>query len=406
MAQSKEAAPPKEGKKSISDWLTIGGDYRLKVDSLRGEVADFHQFTGFDPSTGAPVVGPLQNEATVKNDTILTNRFGLNLKAKATRNVTVTARMLMYKTFGSQDDTAVTGLQSVDSFGNRVVTPFFGDRVGAFDGTQGHLPGDGRLTVDQAYVTWANILDQPIWFSVGRRPSTGGIPTHLRQNNEKPGVGGIPGLLVDYAFDGAALGYAPDIEALPGAYAKLCYGRGFENGITATGGNGLKDTEFLGISVTPYDTDRLYINVQWDRGINIFDQPVIPGKSFFGFPVEPRVDLGDIDWYGITALSTLKNVGPGTLNLFAAGAASITHPNDKRTLVTPSFPGVGAPARPRGSREQQDRQGGLRGRPVRFQQEPDEDRGGVQLRHQGLDRFRSRGGRPLDQQAGYPGQRI
>ena len=167
MAQSKETAPPKEGKKSISDWLTIGGDYRLKVDSLRGEVADFHQFTGFDPSTGAPVVGPLQNAATVKNDTILTNRFGLNLKAKATRNVTVTARMLMYKTFGSQDDTAVTGLQSVDSFGNRVVTPFFGDRVGTFDGTQGHLPGDGRLTVDQAYVTWTNILDQPIWFSVG-----------------------------------------------------------------------------------------------------------------------------------------------------------------------------------------------------------------------------------------------
>jgi hypothetical protein len=337
----RQVAQSKEGKKSISNWLTIGGDYRLKVDSLRGKVAAFHQFTGFDPSTGAPVVGPLQNEFTVKNDTILTNRFGLNLKAKATRDVNVTARLLMYKTFGSQDDSAVTGLQSFDQFGNRMVTPFFGDRVGVFDGTQGHIPGDGKVTVDQVYATWANILDQPIWFSVGRRPSTGGIPTHLRQNNEKPGVGGIPGLLVDYAFDGAALGYAPDIEALPGAFAKLCYGRGFENGITASGGNGLKDTEFLGISVTPYDTDRLYLNVQWDRGINIFDQPVIPGKSFFGFPVEPRVDLGDIDWYGITAMSTLKNVGPGTLNLFATGAASITHPNDKRTLVTPSFPGVG-----------------------------------------------------------------
>jgi len=340
-ALQQQVAQSKDGKKSGADWLTIGGDYRFKVDSLRGKVADYYPFTGFNPSTGAPIIGPLQNEFTVKNDSILTNRFGLNLKAKATQNVTVTARLLMYKTFGSQDDSAVTGLQSFDAQGNKVVSPFFGDRVGVFDGTQGHIPGDGRVTVDQAYATWSNILDQPIWFSVGRRPSTGGIPTYLRQNNEKPGNGGIPGLLVDYAFDGAALGYAPDIDALPGAYAKLCYGRGFENGMTATGGNGLKDTEFLGVSVTAYDTDRLYLNLQWDRGFNIFDQPVIAGKSFFGFSVEPRVDLGDIDWYGITALSTLKNVGPGTLNLFATGAASKTQPNDNRTLVTPSFPGVG-----------------------------------------------------------------
>src|SRR3990172_7269618 len=70
-----QVAQSKEGKKSISDWLTIGGDYRFRIDSLRGEVANFHQFTGFDPSTGAPVVGPLQNEFTVKNDTILTTPF-------------------------------------------------------------------------------------------------------------------------------------------------------------------------------------------------------------------------------------------------------------------------------------------------------------------------------------------
>lgn len=128
----------------------------------------------------------------------------------------------MYKSFGNGDTAATSG-------------NFFADRVGVFDGTQGHVPGDGKLAVDEIYATWSNILDQPVWFSVGRRPSTGGIPSHLRQNDPKPGNGGIPALLVDYAFDGMTLGFAPDFDALPGAYAKLCYGRGFENGFTRSG---------------------------------------------------------------------------------------------------------------------------------------------------------------------------
>ena len=44
----------------------------------------------------------------------------------------------------------------------------------------------------------------------------------------------MPGLLVDYAFDGATLGVAPDIDALPGAYAKICYGRGFDAGFKSS----------------------------------------------------------------------------------------------------------------------------------------------------------------------------
>ncbi len=315
-ALQQQVAQPKEGKKSISDWLTIGGDYRFRVDSLSGKVPNYYGFSDIVAWQMGGMVGapPLTQGETVKNDLLYTNRFGLNLKAKATRNVTFTTRLLMYKTFGNGDTAATSGT-------------FFADRIGVFDGTEGHVPGDGRLTVDEAYATWSNILDQPIWFSVGRRPSTGGIPSHLRQNNEKPGNGGIPALLVDYAFDGMTLGIAPDIEALPGAYAKLCYGRGFENGFTspATSNNNLKDTDMLGVSVIPYDTDRLYLNLQYNRGMNIFDFPVF-ASSTLG-PLAPHTDLGDIDWFGATAFSTLKNVGPGTLNLFASTALSKTHPN-------------------------------------------------------------------------------
>ena len=315
-ALQQQVAQSKEGKKSISDWLTIGGDYRFRVDSLKGKVPDYYGFANIvawqlGGSVGPP---PLTQGETVKNDTLYTNRFGLDLKAKATQNVTFTARLLMYKAFGNSDTAATSGT-------------FFADRLGVFDGTQGHVPGSADLLVDQAFVTWSNILDAPVWFSVGRRPSTGGIPSHLRQNNEKPGNGGIPALLVDYAFDGMTLGWAPDIEALPGAYAKLCYGRGFENGFTSptSSNNNLKDTDFIGISVVPYDTDRLYLDLQYNRGMNIFDFPVME-TSTLG-PLSPRTELGDIDWYGLTALSTLKNVGPGTLNLFGSAAMDKTHPN-------------------------------------------------------------------------------
>jgi hypothetical protein len=317
----RQVTQSKEGKKSLSDWLTIGGDYRFRVDSLSGKVPDYYGFANIVGWQMGGMVGPppLTQGETVKNDLLYTNRFGLNLKAKATRNVSFTSRLLMYKAFGNSDTAATSG-------------SFFADRIGVFDGTQGHVPGDGKLTVDEAYATWSNILDAPVWFSVGRRPSTGGIPSHLRQNDEKPGNGGIPALLVDYAFDGMTLGWAPDIDGLRGAYAKLCYGRGYENGYSSptSANNNLKDTDMLGISAVPYDTDRLYLNLQYNRGMNIFDFPVF-ASSTLG-PLAPKTDLGNIDWFGLTALSTLKNIGPGTLNLFGSAALSKTHPN-QNTVV-------------------------------------------------------------------------
>lgn len=288
--------------KSIGKWLTIGGDYRFRIDSLRGEVPDYWKFAG-------PGMATFTSGYKPHNDTLMTNRFGLNLKAKATKDVTITSRLLFYKTSGMNDSSATN-----PGFGNS----FFADRNALMDGTLGHVPSDNTLRVDQVFATWSNIADQPIWFSVGRRPSTGGSPTQVRQNGERPGNGGVPGLLVDYAFDGMTLGWAPDIEALPGAYAKLCYGRGFDAGYN----NNLRDTDMLGVALVPYDTDLLRLDFQWNRGFNIFDDPNAT-----------QAQLGDIDWYGLGALSTIKNVGPGNLNFFTSVGMSVTHPNDKHALL-------------------------------------------------------------------------
>ena len=246
-----------------------------------------------------------------KNETLYTNKFGLDLTAKPIQDITVHASLGMYKTFGSQTETPTVG-------------NYFADRVGAFDGTIGHIPTDSKLNVDRAYATWSNIGDEPIWFSVGRRPSTNGAPSNLRMNGERPGNGGTPALLVDYAFDGMTVGYAPDIDALPGFYAKVCYGRGFESGFQ-TAANSIKDTDMLGVAVIPVDTDPLRIWLQWNRGFNIFDFPTM-NNTVFG-NTAPATNLGDIDWYGAGAMSTLKKVGPGTLQLFGDLGMSVTHPN-------------------------------------------------------------------------------
>lgn len=371
--------------KSLGKWLQIGGSYQFRVDSLHGKTAAYVSapatfanaqsimqsgfFNAIDPTNGQSTFSPTYtgtwtpaqatqfwqanlgsmmtfaaNMANVKNvsqaqaflgansamlgglsgfgvqvpagkpqnETLYTNKFALDLKAKATKDVTVNVKLGMYKVFGSQDDKAVNG------------NAYFADRTGVFDGVLGHVPSSSYLNVDRAYATWSNIMDQPVWLSVGRRPSTDGAPTNLKSNNERPGNGGTPALLVNYAFDGMTLGYAPDIDMLPGFYAKVCYGRGFDSGYHQAVSNSLKDTDMLGVAIIPVDTDPLRVWLQWNRGFNIFDFPVMNNTAFGN--TSPSVNLGSIDWYGIGAMSTLKKVGPGDLNFFVDGGLSVTHP--------------------------------------------------------------------------------
>lgn len=280
--------------------LEIGLDYRFRIDSLSGTVHDYMQMT-FPGGVPTPVATP---EYDVKNDSIFMNRFGINLKAMPLEYVSMKARLVMYKVSGHQSADPALGM-------------FFADRYGATnDGTVSHVPQDSVLRADYAYATVSNILDLPLWFSVGRRPSTGGIPSNIRQNKEKMGTAGIPSLLVNYAFDGMTVGYAPDIEALPGAYAKICYGRGYDSGFSTDipGQPTLRDTDFVGVNAAAYDSETLHVELQWQKGMNIFDAPSDAGVS---------TNLGDISWVGAVVTGKVAS-----LNLFATAATSQTDPNN------------------------------------------------------------------------------
>lgn len=382
-AQPGQAAP----SPALGTWLSLGGDYQFRVDSLRGETRPFTDvnavfanaqtqlqaafFANPTPATGAMLTGLMafsQNMNGVRtfsdaqaflgansamlqglgafagpafvdsykprNASLYSNRFGLDLKAQVAEDVTVKARLAMYKTFGSQNDAAVTNAGSA---------PFFADRVGVFDGTLGRVPSGSLLNVDRAYATWSNIGGSDVWFSVGRRPSTEGSPLHLRANEEKTGTAGVPSLMVNYAFDGLTLGtWLPDSALTRDGHVKLCYGRAFESGYDKAGGNSLDDTDMIGISAVPYDTEALRVWMQWERGTKIFDAPVMHG-TYFG-DTAPKVDLGSISWLGLGAMGKLQGVGPGSLNWFADFGYSKTRPNQNvsaqfgfQGLLTGSF---------------------------------------------------------------------
>ncbi|MBZ0155873.1 MAG: DUF3373 domain-containing protein [Alphaproteobacteria bacterium] len=296
-------------------WLEIGGDYRFRFDSLSGKVHDYVQYTGTSGISmgGFTFFASGVNGFDVKNDTILLNRFGLNLKAKATEDIQVKARLVMYKIFGRE---------SADP----VIDSFFADKSGIFDGNIGHVPQDNTLRVDQVYATWSNVFGAPVWFSVGRRPSTDGIPANLKENRERIGSAGVPASLINYAFDGGTIGYAPDIDALPGVYAKFCYGRGYEEGYRTEGqDNIVKDVEFIGLNLVPYDTDTLHIELQYDRAFNLFSN--MPDQTS-GMFTNVVTNVGDVDQYGLVVTGKIEKLGPGDLNLFGSVALSKTHPNN------------------------------------------------------------------------------
>ncbi len=292
-------------------WFEIGGDFRSRFDYMTGKSAAFYA-PDFSVVPPVPMLVPSE---TFKNEALLTNRLGLNMKFKATEDIQVKTRLLMYKVWGHETGGPVTGGNS-----------FFADKQSIFDGNIAHTPSDNALRVDQAYATWSNIADQPIWFSVGRRPSTGGVPTNLRLNNQKIGSAGVPGLLIDYAFDGATFGVAPDVETLPGLYAKFCYGKGFDSGFRSSA-NSMKDVNFLGFNIVPYETENFRVELQYSRGFDIFAFPEYSAVTFPGFGPLSNTNLGDIDQFGAVISGKIEGLGPGDLNLFVSPAMSKTHPN-------------------------------------------------------------------------------
>jgi hypothetical protein len=175
----------------------------------------------------------------INNDINYDSRLRLNMKAKVWDNVKFSGRLSMYKGWGDS-----TGTQVFDSW-----------RAFTMDGTNGGNTTGDYLRVDRAYMDWSNIADSGFYLSIGRRPSTYGPPTEVRENELR---GGTPtGNVMFLNFDGITVGRSlEDLTGIEGMVARFCYGQGFES----EWGNGelfndlkTKDTHFAGFNFDLYN---------------------------------------------------------------------------------------------------------------------------------------------------------
>ena len=247
----------------------------------------------------------------MENTSIFTNRFRLNMRVKATENVEFKGRLAMYKTWGTN-----TLPPNVTQFG-----------YPSFDGTSSREPSDSILRVDRAFVSWNNIGGQPVWFSIGRRPTTDGPASQIRMGLDERMA--TPTAYMDWPFDGIAVGYAYaslfGMEDAPGR-VRICYGRGFENGLLYDDGSNIDDTDFAGVSWDIYNKGNRLAYLESFMVFNAFNYPDFDSDNmdtYYENFLGPRENVGNVLHNSAVYMDKWEK-----LNYFVAAGWSRTMPDD------------------------------------------------------------------------------
>jgi hypothetical protein len=319
-------------KHAALDALTWGGDFRVQAHSIDATVPDhidglgfqgdaiglmqnfgllgeqftfqeltaaFQQLQSLPPAVKDPILGQLAQANYVPgydadDDLLRSSRLRLEMKANVGDNVSFYGRLAMYKIWGDS-----TGVQVFNGQPTSI----------NWDGTQSTYPNsDDLIHVDRAYFTWSRIGGTGAFFSVGRRPSTDGVPLNFR--NDEPRGGTPMGSLFNYQFDGITAGYRlNDYSTL-----RLCYGVGYESGwgndsILKPPADRLDDAYFYGLVWDIWDTPSMYVHAIVARAEDITDgfpaTTIMPRDPIKGEPLppvamryEPSGTLGNIDLAG------------------------------------------------------------------------------------------------------------
>lgn len=266
---------------------------------------------------------------SANDDILYTNRFRLRLDSQLSDNVSVSARLSMYKVFGDSTGVQVFNGQSTSM---------------NIDGTTANVPNSDMLRVERAYLNWNKIGGSPFFLSIGRRPSTDGPPMNYRDDEPR---GGTPsGALINYQFDGITFGY----HAGENSTLRLCYGMGYSSGF----GNGnllkmpqdrLKDVHFLGANIDVWSSETALVQFTAARAYDVTDGfnglMVLPNNPLtgeaIGAPVvlryTPSANLGAINLAGLNLSKKIQRV-----DLFVSGNYVGLRPNGKST----PFGGLGS----------------------------------------------------------------
>ncbi len=286
------------------------------------------------------------------NDTIFTNRFRLNMKAKVNQNLSFGGRLSAYKVFG-------------DSTGVKFNQGSLGDVT--FDGNTSSLPHGDVIRLERAYFNYKQALGPvPVNFSLGRRPSTDGPP--LEYSNYSLEGGSPLATIINWQFDGASLNFGlEDVTGIPGAAFKLCYGVGFEGDWGNTFSLNetrpqVDDVHLWGFITTLFDNDTTSAVLNYAHASDITDgftgltvMPFIisrqdtngdgqneyyfsPNSGGFITRLEPSTNLGDWDAASLLFRTNFSELF-ADIDLFVAG--SWTHTDPDRISQNPFYEMMG-----------------------------------------------------------------
>ncbi len=292
---------------SGNDNLKWDVDFRTQVDNIQYKHAD---------------------GSKSKNNALMTNRLWLGMGYKADDNSSFHGKLSYNKAFG---DTADHDQSNTN--------PGYAD----FDWVTNENATDNTIKLKEAYWLYTNNTffgtDVPWTASVGRRPSTDGLPINLRNDQKENSP---LSHVVDVEFDGFSFRFDTEmVTGFRGSWFKICAGRGLSNATPrfdfvgdayAEDESKNVDVDLLGIIAVPYDDGQYSVHTNYARAWNLIG---FDGQSLYDYQtnnIEPSFkDVGNIDY--ATVLFKTEGIGNGISDYlddtiaFASLAMSKTNPD-------------------------------------------------------------------------------
>ncbi|WP_368028960.1 DUF3373 domain-containing protein [Arcobacter sp. s6] len=310
---------------SGNDNLKWDVDFRTQVDNIQYKRAD---------------------GSKAENNALMTNRLWLGMGYKADDNSSFHGKLSYNKAFGDTADHSQSN-----------TNPGYAD----FDWVTNENATDNTIKLKEAYWLYSNNTffgtDVPWTASVGRRPSTDGLPINLRNDQKENSP---LSHVVDVEFDGFSFRFDTELTTgFRGSWFKICAGRGLTNAIprfdmsgTAYASDDTKnvDVDLLGVIAVPYDDGKYSVHMNYARAWNLigFDQNSLNtfGAAYANYSASQDAtaayelqmatpafkDVGDIDY--ATILFKTEGIGDGISDYlddttaFASFAMSKTNPNN------------------------------------------------------------------------------
>lgn len=298
--------------------------------------------------------------AKKQHNSVWTNKLILGMSAAPFDNLVFRGSLAAYKAYGQ------TNIAQSSYFQN-------------FDWFDTNKPNDSTIRLREAYFLYMGDMGIPYTVSFGRRPSLDGFLANLRADQDPASPTGHN---INMQFDGASFKFDFDeLLSVPGAYVKLCLGRGFSE---TTGSysmnmstmgfnpgyvndNGNPDMDMAGLIVQFVDNGQFKLMGNYYYAKNLMDmdiqgmnvgQVMTPmGPQTVMQPAFKFTDVGDM--MGGALSLQVSGIGEGISDflddtvLFVSYAFSRTDPNENQVgAINPMAPGgMGATSGMLGSTE-------------------------------------------------------